>query len=114
MEFADKHKDILKDVSKILGWLANVSSVGKSDMEQLKAKFDDLKLQAEQKLPSKALGDWNLEEVESIFEIQPLSSENEEPGDEWDLRPILREEFQIPATFDEFYDFLSKYPYCGD
>ncbi|KAF9243594.1 hypothetical protein DTO013E5_7100 [Penicillium roqueforti] len=44
MEFADKHKDILKDVSKILGWLANVSSVGKSDMEQLKAKFDDLKL----------------------------------------------------------------------
>ncbi|KAI2715108.1 hypothetical protein CBS147332_4762 [Penicillium roqueforti] len=65
-------------------------------------------VEAEQKIPSKALGDLNLEEVESIFEIQPLRSENEELGDEWDLRPILREEFQTPAAFDEFYDFLMK------
>ncbi|KAJ5791067.1 uncharacterized protein N7518_008078 [Penicillium psychrosexuale] len=114
MRVAEKHPDlppgslVLEDLLEVVGPVELTTDKIRTVPHDLFEEGVLQPVEAEQKIPSKALGDLNLEEVESIFEIQPLSSENEELGDEWDLRPILREEFQIPAAFDEFYGFLMK------
>ncbi|KAJ5804345.1 uncharacterized protein N7518_000648 [Penicillium psychrosexuale] len=90
-------------------WLSRATNLGRSEVDEMKTELNDITTRArrDNNLPTKAMGDLTLQEVESIFKLTQVTQKNLKAGDSWDILPFDTAALNNQDVFPEFMRYLS-------
>jgi hypothetical protein len=81
---------VIECIERGLKWLSDTSNLRKTEVDGMKDDLEEVKkrAQGDKSLPTKAMRDLTLKEVETVFRITQVTRGNAKIGDSWGLLPF--------------------------
>lgn len=101
---------VIERIERGLKWLSDTSNLGKTEVDGMKDDLEEVKkrAQGDKSLPTKAMRDLTLKEVETVFRITQVTPRNAKIGDSWGLLPFDTINLANPQAFPDFMAFLCE------